>query len=218
MGSLFAHRRFVDRPVASPPERLHRARRQQHLHEALFLRALVDLGHGDSRVFLRHGDRGAEALVEVAELADLPVVHRRAERRAVIEVALVRAAAPERDQDSVLDAIRIEMLLAHELGVRARRRAVFRPRIEARNIGRHARMREPFRQSLPHVTAERCGVLLPALGHEREQLGRRFRRRMDVAIDEAELLLGILPRFRFRFDVDVHCRISFGASGSRSRE
>ena len=52
---------------------------------------------------------------------DLPIVHRRAERRAVIEIALACAAAPERNENPVLDAVGVEMLLAHELEVRARR-------------------------------------------------------------------------------------------------
>ena len=128
----------VQRPVLAAPERLGGADEHEHLHEARVVGAAGDLARGELAVLVGDVDRRAQPRLRVEPLGHLPVVDRRRERRARLEVELL-AGAEHRGQHAVLDVVAVQELLAQEREVRRRRRAVGRPCVGARRARRRPR-------------------------------------------------------------------------------
>ena len=168
---------FVDLPVLAPPERLGRPHDQQHLDETRVVGEPVDLLDGEVGVLVRHRDTGAQAGFLLQPLGDLPLVGGLAQCRGVLRVEL-GAARAEAVQDAVLDALRIQVLLAHELQVATRWSARRRPGIVAG--GRRTSL--GIQRSGVGTRAEELTMLAPARGQvgvERSRPGRV----VDVAVD-----------------------------------
>ena len=178
---------FEHRPVATVTERLRRERGRSDLYEMRVAGAPFDLGGGSFREILRHVDRGFQPRFRLGPRVQLPIVDRRAQRRAEIEVALIIAADTQRVQDAVGDVVGVEMLLAHEVEIGRGRAAVWRPGVASCRRRLHAWIGQVGRKPLAHQAAVRVVVLPPALRHERLQIRLRLDRRVNVAIDDAEL-------------------------------
>ena len=189
-----------DRPVAPPPQRLRRLRPQLDLREPPVAGALLDLLHRRLGIVLRHQDRRAQPRLLIDEVVRLPVVHRRAQRRRLVQVAR-GVAAQQRFQHAIGDVVGIQQLLAHERHVGARQPAARRPRIAPRRVRREARIGAAIGVDAAVELAVLGEMLAPAL---RQILVQRARLhvRMDVAIDDAETR---------HPDIDgrVHCTVSF---------
>ena len=195
-----------DRPVAPAPERLRRLRPQLDLREPPVAGALLDLLHRGLGVVLRHQDRCAQPRLQIDEVMRLPVVHRRAQRRRLIEVAR-GVAAEQRLQHAIGDVVGVQQLLAHERNVGARQSAARRPGIAPRRVGREARIGAAIGVDAAVELAVFRHVLAPALGQVLVQRAG-LHVGMDVAIDDAETRIGLGTPLH-HIDGRVHCTVSF---------
>src|SRR5207248_350498 len=89
-------------------------------------------------------------------------------------------------QNTVLDVERIEMLLAHEIEIRARGSAGRRPGVAACDQRRGAWIGRGADIGRTQMAAIGAQMLLPALRQERIEVAVRMDARMHVAIDDAQ--------------------------------
>ena len=176
----------IDRPVATPPERLVGARADVDLDVAADLGAALDLGDRELRVVLAGQDRCLQPRIAIRPERELPVVDGALDRGAEFEILLREDEEIEHLQNAVLDIQRIEMLLAHEVEIGAGRPAGRRPRIAARDQRRGARIRRGADIGRAQMAAIGAKMLLPAFWHELFNIGMRMNARMHVAIDDAQ--------------------------------
>ena len=133
-------RACIDRPIAAAAERLVGARADVDLDVAADFRAALDLGDRELGVVLADEDRGLQPRIAVGPERELPVVDGALDRGAEFEILLREDEEVEHLQNAELDVERIEMLLAHEIEIGARRPAGRRPGIAARDQRRGARI------------------------------------------------------------------------------
>ena len=162
--------------------------------------AALDLGHGEGRMLLGADDGGVQARVARHPAGDLPVVDGGGQRRAIFQIALVARPPVERHQHAVVDVVGVEVLALHEGEIAAGGRAVGRPGVAARHIGRHARMGEGVGQGLAIEAAVGAHIIAPAFGQEIVDFDRCGELGMNVAIHHAQPLQGaadlaLLARF-----------------------
>ncbi len=192
-------RRGEDRPVAPAPQRLGGLRPQLDLREPPVAGALLDLLHRRFGVVLRHQDRGPQPRVLIDEVMRLPVVHRAAQRRCLIEVAR-RVAAEQRLQHAIGNVVGIQQLFAHERHVGPGQSAARRPRIPPRRVGREARIGATIGVDAAVELAVLHHVVAPALWQVLVQRAG-LHIRMDIAVDD--------PKPRIDIDGRVHATVSF---------
>ena len=193
------------------PEGVAGARREQDLHERRVGGAPLDLGNRVLGVLLGHHDRRTQPRLWLHPAFELPVVDGARQRRREVEVALLHAAAAQRDQHADFDAVGIEMLAAHQVEVGARR-AVLGEGVDTHAGRHHARIGQLAGQAVADVGTEGRHVLAPARRHERMQFGHRAIDRVNVAVDDLQPRVGLhLP------DNDVH-GASFAVCSDRARQ
>jgi hypothetical protein len=129
------------------------------------------------------------------------------DRRAEVEVLLREDEKVEHLQDAEFDVERIEMLLAHEIQIRAGRAAGRRPGVASRDQRRGARIRRGADIRRAQMIAVDFKMVLPAFCQERIEVGARMQARMDVAIDDAEPAIGGRLLFEQRSVDDVHATL-----------
>src|SRR5262245_10189042 len=176
----------IDRPVAAAAERLVGARRDIDLDVFACLGAAIDLGDRKLRIILPAQDRGLQAGIAMRPERQLPVIDGALDRGAEFEILLREDEEVEHLQNAELDVERIEMLLAHEIEVRARRPAGRRPGIAPRDQRRGARIGRGADIGRTQMAAIGLQVLLPAFGQELVEVRMRMDARMDIAIDDAQ--------------------------------
>jgi len=111
---------------------------------------------------------GAQPLLLAGEIFELPLVHGARERRPVIEIAFLHAAAVAADQHATSTAIGVEVLALHHRQVGAGRSAAGWKRVLAPPARHHARIEVlTGPQALADMAAEGRHVVAPALRQER---------------------------------------------------
>ena len=181
-------RRRIDGPVAPPPQRLGGARRDDDLPEGLVLRPQLDFLHAEIRILLRRHHARQQARLLADPVVQLPVIDRMGEHGGEIGIALLHAALAEGDEHAPFHPHGIEMLAAHHVEVRAGRAAAGRIGVGALARRHHARIGLHARHALTDMGAEGLAVLAPALAHVGVKIVVGALHRMDVAIDDADLL------------------------------
>ena len=176
----------IDRPVAAAAERLVGARADVDLHIAADFRAALDLGDRELRIVLAGEDRGLQPRIAIGPERELPVIDGALDRGAEFEVLLREDEEIEHLQNPVLDVERIEMLLAHEIEIRARRPTGRRPGVAARDQRRGARIGRGADIGRAQMAAIGAQMLLPAFWQELIEVAVRMDARMHVAIDDAQ--------------------------------
>ena len=167
---VVAHGGLEDRPVAAPSERLVGPWQNQDLREIRIACPRIDFGDGGNRVFLRNQYRGPQARLLLHPALDLPGVHRPGQRHAEVEISLAAGIPAQRNQHPDFDAVRIEMLLPHQVQARTRRPALLRIGIDPRRVRRHARMRQRLGKRVAQVAAIDRKMLDPLPFADRDAL------------------------------------------------
>src|SRR5262249_21531432 len=195
--------RLVDRPVASPPERLAGAAEHEHLAELAPAGTAPDLARGRHAVLVGHADRRAEPRLAANPELGLRLVRGRRHGGGKIGVLLAEPGRRERGQDGVVDPIEIEMLLADEVDI-APGHTAGRPGIAARR--QRGDLRELIALGMPVPLADAVGVqiLPPAVAQMRLELLVRDPG-VEVAVDDLDL--GLLRPQR-GLELHVHGRRS----------
>ncbi len=177
---------FVDRPVAAAAHQLAGAGEHQHLGKAAVAGAAADFLARSIRVLVRHDQRRLEPRVARVPAIDLELVGGESQRRAVVIVLLALPRRRQRVHQGIVDAIEIEVLLAHELVIARRQAAVRRPRIAARSQRLPLGVRKALDVAVVRARTVGLRVIPPAIAEIGPQiLERAFR--MDVAVDDLQL-------------------------------
>src|SRR5258705_8870207 len=140
-------RGLINRPVTALAERLDVTAEPQHLDKILVAGTLTNFLGGRQAVLVADHDRTLQAGILAGPFLDLPVVDRRADRRAQIMVADALPGG-ERIKNAKHDIVRIEMLLLHERQRRTLRSAFPRIGVPARRVGLGLRVRRTFHHAL----------------------------------------------------------------------
>ena len=203
--------RLVDRPVAAAAHQVRGAGEHQHVGEAAVARAAADFFARGVRIFVRHDQRSLEPRIERVPMIDLELVGGERQRGGELVVLLALPRRRQRIHHAILDAIEIEVLLAHELIIAGRQPAVRRPRVAPRRQRLALRIGKALDVAVVRARAVGHRIVPPAIAQIRPQIFQRTLR-MNVAVDDLQLGFGAaidLPGF------NVHGASSLG-SGSKS--
>src|SRR5262249_51015958 len=122
----------VERPIATPSQRLIGGRRDIALDIVAGCGAALDLGHGSLGIVLADRDRGLEAWLGFAPAFDLPLVDSALQCAGELLVLLREDEQVEHLQNSELDVDGVEVLPAHKGKVGARWTTGGRPGVTPR--------------------------------------------------------------------------------------